>query len=120
MQTHLEEKTYLNTYNAVLQQPIARGVPWQELRTMLKEIGEVVHEPRGVLKVSRNGQTLVLRQPYNSELAGALVLAQVRRFLQEADRTKTIRQFLIATERKHNHEEVEGTVPFTAYVASSR
>lgn len=130
MQTHLGEKSCLNTYHAVLQQRLVHGVPWRELRSMLKALAEVVQEPRGVLRITRNGQTLVLRQPYNSELAGEQALTEIRRFLQEADRTTTNRQSQdgvrvsrlqgITAQLEHNHEEAEASVPFTAYVACGR
>jgi hypothetical protein len=51
---------------------------------MLGALAEVVEEPNGNLKITRNGQTLVLHPSLDKNVAGIDELMQIRRFLERS------------------------------------
>jgi len=56
-----------NTYDAVFRQA-TRNLAWRDVRSMLGSQDEVAREPNGNLKVTRNGQTLVLHASVDENL----------------------------------------------------
>jgi hypothetical protein len=65
--------SHRGTYDAVFRRPAAHNLQWRDVWSML-----------GTLKVSRNGQTLVLHRPRGKDLADLKELAQVRHFLERS------------------------------------
>lgn len=60
----------------------SRSLTWSDLRTMLNEIGEVMEEPYGILRVTRKGRSLVLRSPAEGAPLPAAQVARIRQFLE--------------------------------------
>lgn len=60
----------------------SRPLNWSDLRTMLNEIGDVMEEPYGILRVTRKGQSLVLRSPAEGAPLQAAQLVRIRQFLE--------------------------------------
>ena len=52
--------SHRRTYDGVFRHPAARDLGWRDVRSMLGAPAEVVEEPNGNLKITRNGQTPVL------------------------------------------------------------
>lgn len=61
----------------------SRPLTWTELRTMLREIGEVTDEPYGILRITRKGQSLVLRSPADGTSLQPAQLARIRQFIEK-------------------------------------
>jgi hypothetical protein len=73
-------------YQHIFQHPMPHNLQWREVWSMLNAIpGAVaVEDAGGNLKVSRNGQTLVLHRPRGKDLADKKELMQVRHFLERS------------------------------------
>jgi hypothetical protein len=76
--------SHRGTYDAVFRRPAAHNLRWRDVWSMLGTVAEAVQETNGTLKVSRNGQTLVLHRPRGKDLADLKELAQVRHFLERS------------------------------------
>ena len=55
------------------------------MNALLEEIGHVTQEPNGHLKVTRNGQTMVLHPPRTKDFADADELMDLRHFLERSE-----------------------------------
>jgi hypothetical protein len=74
------------TYQHIFQHPMPHNLQWREVWSMLGAIpdAKAVEESNGNLKVTRNGQTLVLHRPRGKDLADKQELMQVRHFLERS------------------------------------
>jgi hypothetical protein len=77
--------SHQSTYDAVFRHPIAHNLDWRDVRSMLGAVAEVVEQPNGNLKVSRNSQTLVLHPSRDKHIAEAGELLRVRHFLERSE-----------------------------------
>jgi hypothetical protein len=77
--------SHLRTYNTIFQHPISYNLNWREVRSMFKRLGEVTEESNGNLKITRNGQTLVLHRPNTKDVANADELMSLRHFLEKSE-----------------------------------
>lgn len=61
-------------------------LPWREVSSLLGAMSGAssVEDDRGNVKVTRNGQTLLLRRPRGKDLADKRELLQVRHFLERS------------------------------------
>ncbi len=73
------------TYNTVFAHPQAHNLKWLDVWGMLGAMGEAVQQENGNLKVTRNGQTIVLHRPRHKDLADAKELTQIRHFLERSE-----------------------------------
>src|SRR5580704_13363044 len=73
-------------YQRVFQHPMPHNLQWREVWSMLRAIADVeaAEDGNGNLKVSRNGQTLVLHRPRGKDLADKKELMLVRHFLERS------------------------------------
>jgi len=110
---------HLRTYNAIFQHPVSHNLGWRDVHTLLRQLGQVAEEPNGNLKVTRNGQTLVLPAPRSKDVAEADEVLALRRFLErskttDTDTAETETHWLLVID---HHEarifrtEIRGTVP---------
>ena len=76
--------SHRRAYDAIFRHPAARNLAWRDVRSMLSVLAEVVEEPNGNLKITRNGQTLVLHPSLDKNVAEIGELMQVRRFLERS------------------------------------
>jgi len=72
------------TYDSIFRHPAARNLGRRDVRSMLGVLAEVVEEPNGNLKVTRNGQTLVLRASLDKNIAEIDELMEIRHFLERS------------------------------------
>ena len=75
----------LRTYQRVFQHPATHNLEWRDVHTLLRHIAEVVEEPNGHLKVSRNGQFLVLHPARTKDVATTEELMALRHFLERSE-----------------------------------
>jgi len=78
--------THQKTYQHIFQHPMPHNLQWREVWSMLSAITDAnaVEDTDGKLKVTRNGQTLVLHRPRGKDLADKKELMQVRHFLERS------------------------------------
>src|SRR5271169_5039843 len=78
--------SHQKVYERIFQHPAPHNLQWREVWAMLGAMtdAQAVEESNGNLKVSRNGQTLVLHRPRSKDLADTKELMQVRNFLERS------------------------------------
>src|SRR6476661_9211401 len=76
--------SHKHAYDAVFQHPVARNLQWRDVWSMLGAIADAVEGENGNLKVTRNGQTLVLHRPRGKDLTDAKEVSQIRNFLERS------------------------------------
>jgi len=74
-------------YQQIFQHPIPHNLHWREVWSMLEALkdAQAIEETNGNLKVTRNGQTLVLHRPRGKDLADKKELMHVRHFLERSE-----------------------------------
>jgi len=85
MNASLLTGSHLRTYQTIFQHPAAHNLGWHEVHALFRELGSVEAEPNGTLKVTRNGQTLVLHPPHTKEVADTAELMTLRHFLERSE-----------------------------------
>ncbi len=78
--------SHLRTYDRIFQHPISHNLAWREVHALLNELGEVVEEHNGNLKVTRNGQVLVLHEARTKDVAEMDELMSLRHFLERSEK----------------------------------
>lgn len=71
-----------STYDAIFQHPLSRNLQWRDVRVMLMAMADTAEEHDGTLKVTRNGQTLVLHAPVRKGFSDVHELMNIRHFLE--------------------------------------
>ena len=77
--------SHLRTYNAIFQHPISHNLEWRAVRSLMAKIGEAVEEPNGNLRVTRNGQVLVLHPPRTKDVSEPDEIMTLRHFLEKSE-----------------------------------
>ena len=77
--------THLRTYNTIFQHPISHNLGWQDVHALFRQLGQVEEEPNGNLKVTRNGQTLVLHPPRTKDVSETDEVMSLRHFLERSE-----------------------------------
>ena len=75
----------LRTYNTIFQHPVSHNLEWRHVRALLATLGEIAEEPNGNLKVTRNGQVLVLHPPRTKDVSETDELMALRHFLKQSE-----------------------------------
>jgi hypothetical protein len=108
----------LRTYERIFQHPISHNLEWRDVHALLDKLGETVHEHNGNLKVTRNGQILVLHAPRHKDVAEMDELMSLRHFLERSekasDRSDLQVHWLLVIdhhEARIFHVEMSGTLP---------
>jgi hypothetical protein len=76
----------LRTYNAIFQHPVSHNLEWRDVRSLFNHIAEVVEQPNGNLRVTRNGQSMVLRTPRTKDVAEVEELMELRHFIERSEK----------------------------------
>ena len=87
----LEPPPHLNarhqhTYDAIFRHPAAHNLEWHDVRSLLEALAVVADGHNGTLKVTRNGQTIVLHVPKHKDFTAVDDLLAIRRFLEQSGR----------------------------------
>src|ERR1035438_1331120 len=80
--------SHLRTYKTIFQHPVSQNLEWRAVRALLENLGHVAEEPNGNLKVTRNGQFLVLHPPRTKDVAETDELMALRHFLERSETAK--------------------------------
>ena len=79
--------SHLRTYETIFQHPISHNLGWQDVHSMFRHLGQVEEEANGNLKVTRNGQSLVLHPTSAKQVDDADAMMELRHFLQRSEAT---------------------------------
>ncbi|HEX8311643.1 MAG TPA: hypothetical protein VF614_10020 [Chthoniobacteraceae bacterium] len=77
--------SHLRTYQAIFQHPITCNLGWQDVHALFRQLGEIHEEANGKLKVTRNGQTLVLHPPRTKDVSDKDEVMSLRHFLERSE-----------------------------------
>ncbi len=76
--------SHLRTYERIFQHPLSHNLEWRDVHSLLGKLGSVVEEPNGNLKVTRNGQNLVLHPTRAKDLETEEIMT-LRHFLKGSE-----------------------------------
>lgn len=76
--------SHLRTYQSIFQHPISHNLGWHDVHALFRQLGEVEDEANGKLKVTRNGQTMILNPPRTKDVAETDELMALRHFLERS------------------------------------
>ena len=82
--------SHLRTYATIFQHPIAHNLGWHDVHAMFRQLGQVETEANGNLRVTRNGQSLVLHSTSAKNVEDADAVMELRHFLQRSDATPPV------------------------------
>jgi hypothetical protein len=85
--TSLLTGSHLRTYKTIFQHPVSHNLGWHDVHALFRHLGQVEEEPNGNLKVTRNGQTLVLHPPRTKDVSEEDEVMGLRHFLQRSEAT---------------------------------
>jgi hypothetical protein len=77
--------SHLRAYQAIFQHPVSHNLGWHDVHALLRQLCQVEDEPNGNLKVTRNGQVLVLLAPRTKDVAETEELMALRHFLERSE-----------------------------------
>jgi hypothetical protein len=77
--------SHLRTYNTIFQHPVSHNLGWRDVHALFRELGQLEEEPNGNLKVTRNGQIIVLHPPRTKDVATTEELMALRHFLERSE-----------------------------------
>jgi hypothetical protein len=64
---------------------MSHNLEWRNVRSLFNHIAEVVEQPNGNLRVTRNGQSMVLHTPRTKDVAEVEELMELRHFLERSE-----------------------------------
>jgi hypothetical protein len=82
--------SHLRTYTTLFQHPASHNLQWHDVYALFRHLAQVVEEPNGNLKVTRNGQTLVLHPARTKDVGDTEELLALRHFLQKSETTPPV------------------------------
>jgi hypothetical protein len=111
--------SHLRTYEAIFRHPMAHNLEWHAVRSLLAHLCDAVEEPNGSLRVTRNGQVMVLRPTHSKDVSEEDEMASLRRFLEKsqsepADAPGLESHWLLVInhhEARIYRSEMDGTLP---------
>ncbi len=80
---------HLRTYQTIFQHPVSHNLGWHDVHALLRQLGQVAEEPNGNLKVTRNGQTVVLPPARTKDVAETDELMKIRDFLDRTEKPQS-------------------------------
>jgi len=78
------------TFERIFQHPISHNLEWRDVHALLSEIATVEKEHNGSLKVTRNGQVLVLHPTSNKDVTEMHEVMTLRHFLERSEAAPTV------------------------------
>jgi len=81
---------HLRTYETIFQHPVSHTLGWQEVHALFRHVGHVEADPDGCLKVTRNGEELILHAPRTKEVGEAHEVLALRHFLERSEKRAAI------------------------------
>jgi hypothetical protein len=77
--------SHQRTFDRIFQHPISHNLEWRDVHALLGEMGEVTKEHNGNLKVTRNGETLVLHATSEKDVTEMDEVVKLRHFLERSE-----------------------------------
>lgn len=77
--------SHLRTYQTIFQHPISHNLGWHDVHAMFRKLGQVEEEANGNLKVTRNGESLVLHSTSAKNVEDADAVMELRHFLKRSE-----------------------------------
>jgi adenylyl- and sulfurtransferase ThiI len=74
-------------FDRIFQHPISHNLEWRDVHALLGEIATVTKEHNGSLKVTRNGQTLILHPTSKKDVTEMDEVMGLRHFLERSEAT---------------------------------
>ena len=75
----------LRTYNTIFQHPISHNLKWHDVHTLFGQLGKIEEEANGNMKVTRNGQTLVLHPHRTKDVSETDEVMVLRHFIEQSE-----------------------------------
>jgi hypothetical protein len=79
--------SHQRTYDRIFQHPISHNLEWREVRSLMSELGQTEEESNGNLKITRNGQTLMLHPSNKKDISEMKEIMSLRHFLERSEST---------------------------------
>lgn len=76
--------SHLRTYECIVRHPVAHNLEWRDVHALFRQIGRVEEESNGSLKVTRNGQTIVLQPSRTKDVSTTDEVMALRHFLERS------------------------------------
>jgi hypothetical protein len=76
---------HLRTRITIFQHPVSHNLRWHDVHALFRYIGQVDEEPNGNLKVTRNGQILVLHPAATKDVGTTEEVMALRHFLERSE-----------------------------------
>jgi hypothetical protein len=73
------------TYQSIFEHPVWHNLCWHEVRSLFRYLGQTETQPDGSLKVTCQGQSLILHPPRNLDVATTDELKILREFLERVE-----------------------------------
>ena len=73
------------TYNTIFQHPVSHNLEWRHVQKLLRHLGQIEEEHNGNVKVTRNGESLILHRPRTKDVADTDELMALRHFLERSE-----------------------------------
>ena len=83
--TSLLTGSHLRTYNTIFQHPISHNLKWHDVHALFGQLGKVEEEANGNMKVTRNGQTLVLHPHRAKDVSETDEVMVLRHFIEQSE-----------------------------------
>ena len=104
--------SHKRTYRTIFQHPISHNLEWRAVYGLFEKLGQIVDEPNGNMKVTRNGHSLVLNPPRSKDVAEEEEVMILRHFLEQSEPTSDPVQPVSAETISHwllviNHHEAQ-------------
>lgn len=84
MTTNLSH-AHQTTYDAILGHPTPHNLHWRDVRSMLGALCEVADEANGKIKITRNGQMLILHPESHKDAGTDEQIGKLRHFLERSN-----------------------------------
>lgn len=77
--------SHLRTYRTLFQHPVTHNLGWHDVHALLRQIGEIVEEPNGSLKVTRHGESIVLHPARTKDVDSTDEVMRLRHFIERSE-----------------------------------
>jgi hypothetical protein len=77
--------SHQRTFDRIFQHPISHNLEWRDVHALIGEIATVTKEHNGSLKVTRNGQTMVLHPTSKKDVTEMDEVMGLRHFLERSE-----------------------------------
>jgi len=77
--------SHLRTYNTIFQHPISHNLKWHDVHALFGQLGRIEEEPNGNMKVTRNGQILVLHPHHTKDVTETDEVMVLRHFIEQSE-----------------------------------